>query len=41
MPHANWKGFLRLSVVSCPIYLSPATTGSKPDPAAPGMGAAR
>ncbi|HVA13807.1 MAG TPA: Ku protein [Stellaceae bacterium] len=26
MPHAYWSGFLRLSLVSCPIYLSPATT---------------
>jgi non-homologous end joining protein Ku len=24
MPRANWRGFLRLSLVSCPIYLSPA-----------------
>jgi Ku70/Ku80-like protein len=26
MPRASWKGFLRLSLVSCPVYLSPATT---------------
>ena len=26
MPRASWRGFLRLSLVSCPIYLSPATT---------------
>jgi len=26
MPHAYWSGFLRLSLVSCPIYLSPATS---------------
>jgi DNA end-binding protein Ku len=26
MPHAYWSGFLRLSLVSCPIYLSAATT---------------
>src|SRR5215831_2941886 len=25
MPRASWRGFLRLSLVSCPIYLSPAT----------------
>src|SRR5260221_498455 len=24
MPRASWKGFLRLSLVSCPIYLNPA-----------------
>ena len=29
MPRANWKGFLRLSLVSCPVYLSPATTRTK------------
>lgn len=29
MPRATWKGFLRLSLVSCPIYLSPATTRTK------------
>jgi DNA end-binding protein Ku len=26
MPRATWNGFLRLSLVSCPIYLTPATT---------------
>ena len=25
MPRASWKGFLRLSLVSCPVYLLPAT----------------
>src|SRR5437879_2920704 len=30
MPRASWRGFLRLSVVSCPIYLSPATSPTKP-----------
>ena len=25
-PRAYWKGFLRLSLVSCPIQLFPATT---------------
>ena len=30
MPRASWRGFLRLSRVSCPIYLSPATTRTKP-----------
>src|SRR5437763_16038402 len=29
MPRASWKGFLRLSLVSCPVYLSPATTRTK------------
>jgi DNA end-binding protein Ku len=29
MPRAIWRGFLRLSLVSCPIYLSPATTRTK------------
>jgi DNA end-binding protein Ku len=29
MPRASWSGFLRLSLVSCPVYLSPATTESK------------
>jgi DNA end-binding protein Ku len=29
MPRASWSGFLRLSLVSCPIYLSPATTRAK------------
>jgi DNA end-binding protein Ku len=30
MPRSSWRGFLRLSLVSCPIYLSPATTRTKP-----------
>lgn len=30
MPRASWRGFLRLSLVSCPIYLSPATNRTKP-----------
>jgi DNA end-binding protein Ku len=30
MPRASWRGFLRLSVVTCPVYLSPATTRTKP-----------
>ena len=25
MPRASWRRFLRPSLVSCPIYLSPAT----------------
>ena len=29
MPRATWNGFLRLSLVSCPVYLSPATTEGK------------
>jgi DNA end-binding protein Ku len=29
MPRACWRGFLRLSLVSCPVYLSPATTRTK------------
>ena len=29
MPRASWRGFLRLSLVTCPVYLSPAT-GTKP-----------
>jgi len=29
MPRTSWSGFLRLSLVSCPIYLSPATTRTK------------
>src|SRR5262252_3194092 len=29
MPRASWSGFLRLSLVSCPIYLSPAMTRTK------------
>ena len=30
MQRATWLGFLRLSLVTCPVYLSPATTGTKP-----------
>src|SRR6516165_5974131 len=30
MPRASWRGFLRLSLVSCPIYLSPTTSRTKP-----------
>jgi DNA end-binding protein Ku len=30
MPRASWRGCLRVSLVSCPIYLSPATTRTKP-----------
>jgi non-homologous end joining protein Ku len=29
MPRATWKGFLRLSLVSCPVYLMPASTKTK------------
>src|SRR6201984_2476270 len=29
MPRASWRGFLRLSLGSCPIYLSPSTTRTK------------
>jgi DNA end-binding protein Ku len=29
MPRASWNGFLRLSLVTCPVYLTPATTESK------------
>src|SRR5438874_10154385 len=29
MPRASWKGFLRLLLVSCPVYLSPATSRTK------------
>src|SRR5438477_4463797 len=29
MPRASWRGFLRLSLLSCPIYLSPATIRAK------------
>jgi hypothetical protein len=30
MPRASWRGFLRLSLVTCPVYLSPTTTRTKP-----------
>ena len=29
MPRPSWKGVLRLSLVSCPVYLLPATTKTK------------
>src|SRR4051794_38061628 len=29
MPRATWRGFLRLSLVSCPVYLLPAATKTK------------
>ena len=29
MPRPSWKGTLRLSLVSCPVYLLPATTRTK------------
>jgi DNA end-binding protein Ku len=29
MPRATWNGFLRLSLVSCPIFLTPATSEAK------------
>jgi non-homologous end joining protein Ku len=29
MPRASWKGFLRLSLVSCPVYLLPASSRTK------------
>ena len=28
-PRANWKGFLRLSLVTCPVALYPATSNSE------------
>ncbi|MDA9396261.1 hypothetical protein WN73_37740 [Bradyrhizobium sp. CCBAU 45394] len=28
-PRANWKGFLRLSLVTCPVALYPATSESQ------------
>jgi hypothetical protein len=30
VPRASWRGYLRLSLVSGPIYLSPATVRTKP-----------
>lgn len=30
MPRASWRGYLRLSLVSCAVYLTPATTRTKP-----------
>jgi DNA end-binding protein Ku len=29
VPRANWKGFLRLSLVTCPVALFPATSDSE------------
>jgi DNA end-binding protein Ku len=29
MPRASWNGFLRLSLVTCPVYLVPASTEAK------------
>src|SRR6266567_1542229 len=29
MPRASWRGHLRLSLVSCPVYLSPATARTR------------
>jgi non-homologous end joining protein Ku len=29
-PRANWKGFLGLSLVTCPVALFPATSESAP-----------
>jgi len=29
MPRASWNGFVRLSLVTCPVYLVPATTEAK------------
>src|SRR5947209_8404487 len=29
MPRPSWKGTLRLSLVSCPVYLVPATARTK------------
>jgi hypothetical protein len=37
MPRASWRGFLRLSLVSCPVYLSPATTRHETHSLAPGV----
>jgi DNA end-binding protein Ku len=28
-PRANWKGFLRLSLVTCPVALYPATSDTE------------
>jgi non-homologous end joining protein Ku len=28
-PRANWKGFLRMSLVTCPVALYPATSESE------------
>jgi hypothetical protein len=29
MPRATWKGFLRLSLVTCPVYFVPAATKTR------------
>jgi DNA end-binding protein Ku len=29
VPRANWKGFLRLSLVTCPVALYPATSDTE------------
>jgi non-homologous end joining protein Ku len=29
MPRAGWNGFLRLSLVTCPVYLRPDTAEVK------------
>ena len=29
MPRAYWKGFLKLSLVTCPVVLYPATTAAE------------
>ena len=34
-PRANWKGFLRLSLVTCPVALYPATSESGEGPVQP------
>ncbi len=28
-PRANWKGYLKLALVSCPVALYPASSGSE------------
>jgi len=30
MPRASWRGYLRLSLVSCPVYLLPAMVRTNP-----------
>ncbi|MBX5164568.1 hypothetical protein HJB87_13800 [Rhizobium sp. NZLR4b] len=29
MPRADWKGYLKLSLVTCPVAMSPATSESE------------
>jgi Uncharacterized conserved protein len=36
-PRAYWKGFLRLSLVTCPIALYPATSEREKDSLSPGQ----